>query len=400
MPHVVDTHRLVLENIVTESQAAEIARRSRDTMVALIVNVVLCAGIVAATLGLVFWLEDALSVAVAGGVFLAVGAAILTRGGELYRMLGNAAALVGAGMLVSGSGIELVDKLPDIADWILLAAGGVLAAGAFAFFRSAPALRFVSGAVLLMGVALHLCGLGLAADDVTGLARAVVLGYAALLIAGAGTLVDVRFVTAFAIVPFAQMLETGTSYFHAAYVFYSPEPTLTILQMALLVGVGAWAMSRTPERFGRHVGILVIMAAIVGNLAFLVGSLWGDVVGASLSSDRPQRGSGAMDWEQYADAIEVWEAQFLQISEHVFSVAWAVLLAAGAFWAGHANRRGLFNASMTFGAIHAYTQLFETMSYEPLAYAIGGLGAIPLAWGMWRLNHWLTVRASMSGLPE
>ena len=333
MPHVVDTQRLIAENILTEAQGAEIARRSRETMVSLVVNVVLCVGIVAATLGLVFWLADALAVAVAGAVFIAAGAFVLLRGGELYRMLGNAAALVGAGMLVAGGGIELVDKFRDVAGWLMLGLGALLAAGAYGVFARTTVLRFAAGAVLLMGVALHLWGLGLAAEDVTGLPRALLLGYAAALVAGAGALVDVRFVTALAIVPFAQMLDTGTGYFHAAYFFYSPESTLT----------------------------------------------------------------NGMEWSDYQAAIDAWEAQFLHISEHVFTVVWAVLLAGGAFWAAHANQRGLFNAAITFGAIHAYTQLFETMSDEPLAWALGGLAAIPLAWGMWRLNAWLALRGDGNG---
>ncbi|WP_413720188.1 hypothetical protein [Silicimonas sp. MF1-12-2] len=391
MPHVVDTKQLIAENILTEAQGAEIARRSRETMVSLVVNVVLCVGIVAATLGLVFWLADALAVAVAGAVFVAAGVAVLARGGELYRMLGNAAALVGAGMLVAGGGIELVDKFQDIAGWLMLGLGAGLAAGAYGVFARTASLKFAAGAVLLMGVALHLWGLGLAAEGVSGLPRALLLGYAAALVAGAGVLVDVRFITALAIVPFAQMLDTGTGYFHAAYFFYSPEATLTVLQMSALVGAGAWAMTRTPDRFGRHAGILAIMAMVVGNLAFLVGSLWGDYVGAELVGGRPVWVNG-MEWTDYHAAIDAWEARFLHISEHVFSVVWAVLLAGGAFWAAHANRRGLFNAAITFGAIHAYTQLFETMSDEPLAWALGGLAAIPLAWGMWRLNVWLALR--------
>jgi hypothetical protein len=391
MPHVVDTQRLIAENILTEAQGAEIARRSRETMVSLVVNVVLCVGIVAATLGLVFWLADALAVAVAGAVFVAAGVAVLARGGELYRMLGNAAALVGAGMLVAGGGIELVDKFQDIAGWLMLGLGAGLAAGAYGVFARTASLKFAAGAVLLMGVALHLWGLGLAVEGVSGLPRALLLGYAAALVAGAGVLVDVRFITALAIVPFAQMLDTGTGYFHAAYFFYSPEATLTVLQMSALVGAGAWAMTRTPDRFGRHAGILAIMAMVVGNLAFLVGSLWGDYVGAELVGGRPVWVNG-MEWTDYHAAIDAWEARFLHISEHVFTVVWAVLLAGGAFWAAHSNRRGLFNAAITFGAIHAYTQLFETMSDQPLAWALGGLAAIPLAWGMWRLNVWLALR--------
>ena len=391
MPHVVDTDRLVAEGILNHVQAAEIARRSRETMVALVVNVVLCVGIIAATLGLVFWLADALAVAIAGLVFLGAGALVLEKGGDLYRMLGNAAALVGAGMLIAGGGIELVDKMRDAAGGVMLVLGLGLAGGAFAVFSRSEILRFACGSVLLMGLAMHLWGLGLVAEDVTGVLRALCLGYAAILVAGAGFLVNVRFVTALAIVPFAQMLDTGTAYFHAAYFFYSPEPTLTILQMALLVGAGGWAMGQLPERIGRHAGILAIMAMVVGNLAFLVGSLWGDHVGATLSGGQPTW--DGQNWQEWRDAVDAWEAQFLNISEHVFTVVWAVLLAAGAFWAGWTNRRGLFNAAMTFAGIHAYTQLFETMADEPLAWALGGLAAIPLAWGMWRLNAWLATRA-------
>ncbi|RZW06050.1 MAG: hypothetical protein EX266_08075 [Rhodobacteraceae bacterium] len=396
MPHVVDTARMVADKVLTEAQAAEIGRRSRETMVSLVVNTVLCVGIVAATLGLIFWLADAMAVAMAGLVFLGGGAAVLMKGGPLYRMLGNAAALVGAGMLVAGGGVELVNRAREVADIGMLFAGAGLAAAAFAVFRKATILRFSAGSVLLMGVAMHLWGLGLFMEGIDGLPRALVLGYGAVLIAGAGYLLDVRFVTALAIVPFAQMLDTGTAYFHAAYFFYSPEPTLTILQMAALIGVGVWAMSRLDDRIGRHAGILAIMAAVVGNLAFLVGSLWGDSVGAELIAGRPRWENG-MDWTEYHAAIEAWEAQFLQISEHVFTVVWAVLLAVGAFWGGMANKRGLFNAAMTFGGIHAYTQLFETLSDEPLAWAVGGLAAIPLAWGMWRLNAWLAARGDGNG---
>ncbi len=54
---------------------------------------------------------------------------------------------------------------------------------------------------------------------------------------------------------------------------------------------------------------------------------------------------------------------------------------------GTGNRRGLFNAGMTFAGIHGYTQMLESFSDEPLAYVIGGLAAIPLAFGLWRLNN-------------
>ena len=388
MTHVVRTEALLAEGVITSDQAAEIARRSRDTMMALAINTVLTAGIAAATVGLVFWLADAMAVAIAGLLFLGLGAFVLVKGGDLYRMLGHAAALVGSGMLFMGAGIEISDLGPQTAGPILFLAGaGSAALAAWAFRKGPPSLRFTTGTVALMGAALHLWGLGHIVDAMAepGMVLTLAFGYAAALIAAFGLFLNVRLVTALAIVPFAQMLETDTTYFHAAYVFYSPEPTLTILQMSALIAACLWARANQPDRIGRHAGILAIMAAVVGNLAFLVASLWGDYIGMSFFRDAAPRYDG--DWQAYQNLREAWEAQFLHISEHVYTVVWACLLIAAALWSAHTARRGLFNTAMTFGAIHAYTQLFETFSDEPLAYALGGLAAIPLAWGVWRLNQ-------------
>ncbi|MEO9825165.1 MAG: hypothetical protein ABJF50_12185 [Paracoccaceae bacterium] len=394
MPHVVDTNQLVTDGWITADIATEITRRSRETMVSLVVNAVLCAGIFAATFGLIFWLADALAVAIAGGIFLMAGLGVLLRGNALYWMLGNAATLVGAGMLIGGAGFELVDTYRHIAEPVMSIAGLVVAAvAAWFFIKGSDVLRFSTGAVMLLGLVLHVSGLGLAFQDISGLPRAGFLAYVAVLTAAAGALIDVRFVTALAIVPFAQMLDTGTAYYHAVYVFYSPESTFTILQMAALVAACMWAATKLADRVARHTGIIAVMALVVGNLAFLVGSLWGDHVGMSFASGAPvwENGRDYSEWRAMQDA---WRAQFFTISEHAFTVVWAILLIVGAFWTALANKRGLFNATMTFAGIHAYTQLFETMADEPLAWALGGLAAIPAAWGMWRFNQYLAGRAA------
>lgn len=388
MTQVINTKLLLEEGLLNEAQAAEIMRRSRETMLALVVNIVLCAGIIAASLGFVFWIADALGVALLGAAFLGLGIFVLTKADALYRLLGHASTLIGAGMLFAGGAIELIDKYERIADIALFGGGAaVTAAAAYAFLKAPAALRFTTGAVTLGGVALHLTGAGLLIDGLSGLPVAALYLYAAALIAAAGTFVNVRAVTALAIVPFAQVFDTGTAYFHAAYVFYSPEPTLTILQMGAAMGLLGWVMSRLPERIGRHAGILAIMAAAVGNLAFLVASLWGDEIGMSFFRDEAPRYSDFDNWQDHQAAYELWKEQFVQVSEHVYSAIWAVLLIAGAWIAAATHRRGLFNASVTFLGIHAYTQLFETFSDEPMVYALGGLAAIPAAWGLWRLNQ-------------
>ena len=96
MYYVADTGKLVADGVIDTEQAHEIQSRARATMVALCVNSLLIGGILAATFGLVFFLGTPLSVAVCGGLFLGVGLLILRYANELYRMFGNASAVIGA----------------------------------------------------------------------------------------------------------------------------------------------------------------------------------------------------------------------------------------------------------------------------------------------------------------
>ena len=157
--------------------------------------------------------------------------------------------------------------------------------------------------------------------------------------------------------------------------------------MSALIGICLYAARHSADRVPRHAGILAIMAGVVGALAFLVGTLWGDEVGMSFFRDQRPMWNDYGDWTDYTAAMDAWRAQFFHISEEVYSVVFAVVLIAGAWLAAARHRRGLFNTAVTFLGIHGYTQMFESFSDEPAAWALGGLALVPLAWGMWRLNR-------------
>ena len=113
MAHVVQTETLVDEGILTPDQAKIIARRSRQVMVSLAINSVLCFGIIAAALGFISLLGDALAVAIVGGFFLGIGTTILVKATDVYLMFGIASALIGSGMLVGGAAAEIVSTSSD-----------------------------------------------------------------------------------------------------------------------------------------------------------------------------------------------------------------------------------------------------------------------------------------------
>ena len=121
MHTIADTKMLVEEGVISNAAARIIEARARNTMVALAINTLLCAGILFATFGLIFWLADAFAVAVFGLLMAGAGLAMLSFGKPLYAMFGNAAALIGSGMLLGGMGIELSNKYPDSAGWVMIA---------------------------------------------------------------------------------------------------------------------------------------------------------------------------------------------------------------------------------------------------------------------------------------
>lgn len=395
MQAVADTTRLVEDGVISAEQAREIEARAREVMVYLAINMVLCLGILSATGGLIFWLETAALVALCGAIFLVAGILVLFHGGSLYRMFGNAASLIGAGMLIGGGSLELIRNYPGSAEWVMAVSGlAIMVAAAWLLKVERNSVRFVTGAVLLMGVALHLLGIGLRLGslEATGLPIATFHLYATVLIVLAGWLTDVRLVTALAILPFGQMLDTGTFYYEAVYVFDSPEPTLSILQMGCLVAACVWIAARWPERVARHARVLAVLAFVVANLSALVGSLWGDFIGETTWGPGPYRYREEQDPEIWHHARDAFRETAVYVPAEAFAIGWAVALAALVLWAAHRSQRGLFNTAVTFAGIHAYTQLFESFSGEPLAYVIGGITAIPAAWVAWRLDRWLVAK--------
>ncbi len=401
MQAVADIKLLVKEGIITSEQAEIIEAKARETMVYLAINALLCFGIIAATGGFIAWLGTPASVATTGLLFSGMGVLILAYASELFRMFGNASMLIGAGMLIGGASVELMSNYEQFAGAAMSAGGFIIAGGAAWFFKSdRVSARFVIGSITLMGVAMHLVGIAFFLDQ-TDISGAPIVGfylYATVALVMVGLLTDVRLVTALAIIPFAQALDTSTNYFHAAYAFYSPETTLSIIQMAALIALCLWIAAQQPERIARHARVLAVMAFVVANLCALVGSLWGDWIGETIwgptfhwepNTTMEQQQAA---WREFEADRAAFRETALHVSYNVFSVFWAAALAALILSSAHKAQRGLFNASLTFAGIHLYTQFFESYYDEPLAYVIGGVAAIPIAWGMWRLDNWIVAK--------
>ena len=160
----------------------------------------------------------------------------------------------------------------------------------------------------------------------------------------------------------------GTGYWHASYAVIVREPTLTIA-LFTLVGTAAFLLTQRLSADYEPLALTFArISVVVVNFGFWIGSLWGDTPGAYLR-----------------DAAQTW-GDTPQLPALDFVVAWAVALVAAGAWAASQGRRFLVNAVAVFGAIHAYTQWFERLGANPLTVVVGGLFAIAVGLGLWRLS--------------
>ncbi|MDF1715791.1 MAG: hypothetical protein P1U75_03810 [Antarcticimicrobium sp.] len=402
MRYLADTDVLVREGVLSPAQADEIARRAREDMMAFAVNIVLFAGILAVIGGLAAFLEDMAQITALGAVVMLAGAVALLRAPETYRLLSNATAVIGAVLLVGGAvgwGVQASGSAG-----IAAVLGLPIGLGAYAVWRRGPGrLRFLAGWLTCLGVAAHLTGMlsePLGAF-LAGVPPWILYHYAAAVLILCGVALDIRLVSALSIPMLAVALSSRSFYQTGTYGLAIYESTLTVLQMALLAGLCLWLIRSQPDRIGRHAVILGRLAFIWMNMAFWIGSLWGDRVGYHLWGPRWSDFSADPGWRADDSAVAAYEAaraafqaDATVISSDAYALVWAVVILGVGLWAAMATRRAVFNTAVTFGAIHLYTQYFERLEAAAGTVVVAGLIAIALAYGAWRLNGWIRDRAA------
>ncbi|MEX2648035.1 MAG: hypothetical protein WD673_03375 [Alphaproteobacteria bacterium] len=395
MRWLVDIDSAVADGTLTPEAGIELKRRARAAMVGYAINLALFAGVVMVIAGAAAWLKDRQALAALGVALAAVGTFTLIRGGPRVRLVANAAAIIGA-TLAMGALVDLLFEGRTERVGVGVALGLPAIAIGWTMRRSAPTtLSVLGGWIMLLGAGVHVAGI-LTTESRLGL-EWVALLYAGTVAIACGVILDVRFVTATAMVPLAAALSSRTFYGHATYGVAIYESSLTIVQMSLIALV-ALAVSRGfSERFARHARTLGQLSLIWINMAFWVGSLWGDVVGFHLWGPRWDAvTAGIYDWgvriAAWEAASKAFKADAIVISADVFAALWALgILAVGA-WGASTARRAVLNIAVTFGAIHFYTQYFERLHVTPAAIVVAGVIAIIAAWLLWAVNRRLAPR--------
>lgn len=378
MKWLVDIDRAVAEGLVSADAGGRLKSRAREEAAGFGIGVLTVGGILLVMLGIAALSSGPWDIMLAGGAVALAGVGGVLSLGPSYRLPANAAAVIGIAS-AAGAAIALaVEEAggPAPAIWIGL---GLAIAGLALRLAGPRRLASVAAWSSVFGGGAHLAGL--AAEGTEILPAPLFWLDAAALSLAAGVVLDLRILSALAVFALAGTV-SATGYAHAAYMLAVFEPSLLILAMTAAIAAAAFAAKALAERWARHGRIVGLIAFVWINLAFWVGSLWGDRVGEYSFAASPE-GERA--------TAEIRETLLL-IPEDAFAIVWAVLIVAVGVWAAATGRRSAMNAAATFGAIHAYTQWFERFSASPESAILVGIATIGAAWGLWKLNAMIGAR--------
>ena len=318
MKVTLDLSKLLRDGVITPQEHDRLALLGRRETGLLLVNVLIGFGVLAVALGAVAMVPNPLTGVVLGGVLMATGIGLVLSRRAEWTILANICILVAALML--GAGIILLSQ-------------GVL--------------RF--------------------SDDGAGHEPSMSFNAACLLVAAlfaaAAALARSSLLAVLTVLLLFTVLGSSSAYSHAFYELEVRQPLAAVVAFSILA-LAAHAVSRAvPGAWERLAAAVARTAVFLVNLAFWVGSLWGD----------------ELDWLAVPHGSGVPPA--------AFAVTWAAALLATAVWAGRGNRRWVLNLVAVFAGIHFYTAWFEHLGATPGSVLAAGVLVLAFAVLLWRLNR-------------
>lgn len=306
MKVTLDLTDLVSRGEITKDEADRLARLGARDTGSLGSNILLGFGTVAVALGGGFLFPTAQSVIVIGTILFVIGLGLIINKQTRWALFAQICITIGALGIVGG-----ISYLSDGNIYVNLALAAGLAAAAFA----APSGLLGSLAVLQFSIALG----------------------------------------------------AGTAYWHGGYFTWVEQPALTIAILAVMAIGLTYVATRIPSAYERVALIMARTGVLIINLAFLVGSIFGDQ---------------QIGWDTDTERL-------------AFSAIWAVLLIGVGLWGVMSNRRWVVNAAAVFGAIHFYTQWFEYLGPNPFSVLGGGILLI----GFGLALRWFNVKFNKVAAP-
>lgn len=282
------------------------------------------------------------------------------------------------GALAAAAGVIALEPSPAVGLMLALVS---LGGGAAIYFSAARDWRVLAHGLVIMGCVGLASWMAWQAEESWPEHMGWVVHLFAFMIFTAGAVAFRQpFLAALAPLALGALVGSGTAYWHASYGIFVREATISI-GLFSTVAAGLYALRDKLEEVWRGVATVAARVSFfMINFAFWVGSLWGDYVGEMWEA--PDRWMARGEWRDTALFIPEW----------VFSIGWIAFLALCIWLGTRDHRRFLANTAVVFLAIHAYTQLFETLGAEPWTLLIAGLSMVAVAAGVARFDGWQRAR--------
>jgi iron complex transport system permease protein len=222
--------------------------------------------------------------------------------------------------------------------WLPVWSTALLVAGVFAVYAAPREFRVAAHAATTIGAAALSVkivlsqGVGHSVLPPVWFLHDPFLQVAALLFAAGAITMNLGLIGA-AVLATTPSLNVGTFYDHAMYALVVKRPATTIFVYGA-VAIAAAIISRVPHRQVTRTSLVVFGTALfMVNLAFWVGSLWGD--------------------------------REHNLTPQALALGWAALSGIAMIWAFIQNKRSVVILSGVFLAINMYTQWFERFLMNP-----------------------------------
>ncbi|WP_457746601.1 hypothetical protein [Sulfurimonas sp.] len=297
MKITLDIDQLLHEEKITQAEYEKFSAFAAKSTGSLAFNVLIGFGVIAVSLATLALVPSTATAIIIGLCILIFGLSLLRVGSQQWAVLTNISILVGS--LMFGGGVLIFAK------------------------GSLTSILFISAIFAMASI----------------FARSALLAVLATLV-------------------LSSAIGARTAYIHASYFLSLTAPLFTIILFSIFAVVLYQISKRVSHEYERIAVISARTSVFLVNLAFWIGSLWGENI----------------------------ESFGVIIPDTVFAIVWAIALIATAIWSWKKNRRWVLNTVVTFGGIHFYTQWFEHLGASAGTVLVAGLLALGFAIGLRNIN--------------
>lgn len=209
MQWLVNIDEAVADGVIDADAGEALKKRGREGMISYAIGLALSIGVVMVIGGLSLLLQDARALTALGAVLTGLGVwGLLQDASRRLALLANAAAVIGAALAL-GSGAYWISLGWAQPLWLGFALGApTIALGLWLQNSGPPALETFARWLILLGASVHVTGLMSHPSD--GGYAWLALHYVAAVSVALGAHLNVRFLTAIAIIPLATALSSKT----------------------------------------------------------------------------------------------------------------------------------------------------------------------------------------------